>query len=138
MKGSISIKQFNQHSDKRGVLYFAEYPGDIPFEIRRVYYICDVNDPSTTRGFHAHKNLKQVMVCLGGRCDVILDDGDVRKTVTLDTPGKAIIIEPCIWREMTNFSDNASLVVFASEPYDENDYIRDYKDILRYIGKDSA
>ena len=136
MVRNVSVGYFQSHSDNRGDLFVAEYQKEVPFPIYRVYYICGVKNPETIRGFHAHKKLRQVMICLGGRCDVIVDDGIERETITLDTPGKAITIEPGIWREMTNFSENATLFVLASDVYDESDYIRDYNEFLKYVKGD--
>ena len=133
MVRNVSVSHFNCHSDSRGDLYVAEYLNELPFLVKRVYYICNVKDEKITRGSHAHKKLRQVMICLGGRCDIIVDDGKERKTIVLDKPGKAIIIEPGVWRDMTNFSNNATLMVLASDNYNEDDYIRDYGEYLRYI-----
>jgi hypothetical protein len=72
------------------------------------------------------------MICLGGSCDIVLDDGSKREIVKLDNPGKALYLKPGLWREMQNFSVNSTLVVFASEEYDESDYIRDYDEFKRY------
>lgn len=118
--------------DDRGELYIAEYLNEIPFLIRRVYYICGVKDSSVARGFHAHKSLHQVLVCLGGSCEVILDNGIERQTFVLDQPGKALYLKPGLWREMKNFTSNATLMVFASQEYDEEDYIRDYDVFKKY------
>lgn len=133
MVRNVSIGYYDCHSDGRGDLYVAEYLKEIPFLVQRVYYICGVKDKSIIRGFHAHKKLRQVVICLGGRCDVIVDDGHERETIILDKPNKAITIEPGIWREMTNFSENATLLVLASDIYDESDYIRNYDDYLTYL-----
>ena len=120
--------------DDRGELYVAEYSKEIPFLVRRVYYICNVKDEKVSRGFHAHKALQQVLICLGGSCEIMLDNGLERQTVLLDEPGKAIYLKPGLWREMRKFSSNATLMVFASQEYDEGDYIRDYDSFKRYKG----
>ncbi|MQX54360.1 sugar 3,4-ketoisomerase [Alcanivorax sediminis] len=115
--------------DGRGGLVAVEGLSDVPFEIRRVYYIFDT-ERGVSRGFHAHKELKQLMVCVSGRCEISLDDGKVKENVTLDSPKRGIIVESMMWREMHNFSENCVLLVMASDPYDESDYIRDYREFL--------
>jgi len=122
-------------SDTRGDLFVGEYQKDIPFLVRRIYYICNVEDSNVIRGFHAHKELHQIMFCVGGTCDIILDNGCERITVPLDMPGKYVYIQPGLWREMTHFSKNATLMVLASAEYDEGDYIREYDEFLRYISE---
>ena len=103
---------------------------DIPFEIKRIYYIYDTL-PDVRRGFHAHKKLKQVLVCTSGKCKILLDDGREKKTVMLDKPTEGLLVTGCIWREMYDFSPGAVLMVLASEYYDEADYIRDYDTFLK-------
>ena len=96
-------------------------------EIKRAYYLYDV-PTGAERGGHAHKNLFQFIVAASGSFDVIIDDGNDRKTVTLNRPDKALLIVPGIWREVVNFSGGAICMVLASEVYDEDDYIREYDD----------
>lgn len=120
--------------DEKGKLYVAEYGKELPFIVRRVYYICNVKNKNIVRGYHAHKQLHQVMICLGGHCDIILDNGHDRIRITLDDPSKALYLEPGLWREMTNFSENSTLMVLASDEYTEEDYIRDYDQYKRYKG----
>lgn len=115
-----------------GFLVVAEQQKNIPFDIKRVYCIF-CSEREATRGMHAHKALQQAMVCLNGSCKVTLDDGKVRESVTLNSPSKALLIGKNIWREMTDFSDNCILMVFASELYSEEDYIRNYDDFLSYL-----
>lgn len=101
----------------------------LPFEIRRVYYLYDI--PSTAhRGGHSHKKLKQVLIAISGSFDVILDDGNERKTITLNKPNKGLLINTNIWRELNNFSSGAVCLVLASDEFDESDYIRDYDEFL--------
>lgn len=127
------IMTFSSHVDSRGNLYHAEYPIDLPFVVKRIYYISNVTDSHIVRGYHAHKKLQQVIFCVGGSCDLILDDGFSRTTITLDCPNKALFLKPGMWREITNFSENATLIVLASDVYDETDYIRDYDSFKSYI-----
>ncbi|MBR1470292.1 MAG: WxcM-like domain-containing protein [Lachnospiraceae bacterium] len=124
------------HGDDRGHLVVVEEKIDVPFEIKRVYYIVDTR-AGEVRGKHAHKSLEQIMVCVHGSVKVTLDDGTERKTVVLDDPCEGLYIANNIWREMWDFSEHAVLIVFASKLYDENDYIRDYDEFLRYVGKEA-
>jgi dTDP-4-dehydrorhamnose 3,5-epimerase-like enzyme len=120
--------------DKTGYLGFVEQNKDIPFEIKRIYFIKKVPQ-GVDRGFHAHKTLHQVAVCLSGRVNMIFDNGNETEEVVLDSATKGVIIFPGLWRTMTEFSKDALLVVFASDFYDESDYIRDYNEFLKYILK---
>ncbi|MCL4124754.1 UNVERIFIED_CONTAM: hypothetical protein GTU68_051063, partial [Idotea baltica] len=101
----------------------------VPFEIKRVYYIFGTQ-PGVARGFHAHKNLKQVALCVTGKCRMIVDNGKEKAEVWMDSPTKGLLIEGLIWREMYDFSEDCVLLVFASEHYDEADYIRNYQEFL--------
>lgn len=125
-----------QHGDDRGQLVALEAQKEIPFEIKRVYYIYDTL-AGVRRGFHAHKKLKQLLICVSGSCKILLDDGTDKEIVTLDKPYEGIFIQSNIWREMYDFSPDAVLLVLASEVYDESDYIRDYDKFLEYV-KSSA
>lgn len=115
--------------DERGSLVAIEQGKLIPFEIKRIYYLYDTA-AGVSRGFHAHRNLKQVAICVSGRCRMVLDTGHVREDVWLDCPTKGLLIENMVWREMHDFSPDCVLLVIASQPYDEIDYIRDYQDFL--------
>lgn len=117
------------HGDNRGSLISLEAEKDIPFEIKRVYYIYNTNN--RPRGFHAHKKLQQLLICLSGSCKIVLDDGVKRQQIILDDPSKALFVSNMIWREMHDFSNDCILVVLANEHYDENDYIRDYDEFLK-------
>ena len=123
---------FQQHGDERGRLVALEEFKDIPFEIKRVYYMYDTAE-GISRGFHAHKKLQQILVCIHGSVDITLDNGKERKMVSLEKPYEGLYVSNSMWREMSNFSDGAVLLVMASELYDENDYIRDYEEFLEYV-----
>jgi len=125
--------KFPRYKNDTGFLVVLEALKDIPFEIKRVYYIYGLENNSR-RGFHAHKTLQQVLVCLHGSCKIMLDDGKERIDVTLDDPTDALLIDKMLWRETYDFSDDVVLLVFASEYFDEDDYIRDYDEFLRYAG----
>lgn len=118
-----------------GKLTFIQNPDDLPFEIKRAYWIYDVNSSDVTRGFHSHKKLHQVLVCMHGSVDINIQNFKENVTYTLNDPSVGLYIGPDNWREMSNFSDGAVLTVFASEKYDENDYIRDYDTFVEYTKK---
>lgn len=121
---------FQQHGDERGQLVALEEFKDIPFEIRRVFFMYDTKE-GVHRGFHAHKALEQIMICIHGSCKVLLDNGTDQKRVFLEKPYEGLYISHEIWREMYDFSEDAVLMVLASESYQEEDYIRDYEEFLR-------
>lgn len=126
---------FQQHGDDRGQLVALEEGRDIPFEIKRVYYMYATGE-GVHRGFHAHKNLQQILICIHGSCKILLDNGADKKVVSLEKPYEGLYVTNDMWREMYDFSPDAVLMVLASEYYDENDYIRDYEEFLRYVGKE--
>ena len=121
----IKFLDITSKGDERGQLVALEYENHVPFEIKRAYYLTETKE-GVPRGFHAHKELMQVAVCVSGRCLMKLDDGVNKEEVWLDAPDKAIIIDRMIWREMHDFSPDCVLLVLASAVYDERDYIRDY------------
>lgn len=104
----------------------------VPFQIKRVYYLFDIPS-SAQRGGHAHKNLNQVLIALSGSFDVVLKDGNVTKTITLNKPDKGLLITRNIWRELENFSSGSVCLVLASEVFKEEDYIRDYDEFLASV-----
>ena len=112
-------------TDGKGSLSFFEGGHDVPFEIKRVYYIYQTPE-GVGRGGHAHRSLTQMLWCPHGSVEVMLDDGRDRETVTLDDPAKGLVVHDLTWREMTWREEGSVLVVAASGYYDESDYIRDY------------
>lgn len=116
---------FQEHGDERGQLIALEEAKEIPFEIKRVYYMYDTV-AGVHRGLHSHRTLEQVLICIHGSCKVLLDDGIDKQEVLLDKPFEGVYIGPDIWREMYDFTSDAVLLVLASQVYDENDYIRNY------------
>ena len=126
---------FQQHGDERGMLVALEQYGDIPFEIKRVYYMYQTKK-DVRRGFHAHKSLQQILVCIHGSCKVLLDNGTEKKTVSLERPYEGLYVANNMWREMYDFSEDAVLLVLASEMYQEEDYIRDYEEFLAWVKKE--
>lgn len=121
----INIIDFAVLGDERGALVALEANRQIPFDIKRVYYIYGTVQ-GVARGFHAHKALKQVAIAVRGSCRFVLDDGNERVEVLLDNPAQGLLIESFMWREMHDFSADCVLMVLADQLYDESDYIRDY------------
>lgn len=128
---SIKTIDFDICGDARGSLIALEKE-NLPFDVKRVYYIFDTKE-NVSRGFHAHKNLEQIAICVRGKCRFSLDDGKQKKILWLDNPKKGIYIQGLVWREMHDFSEDCVLLVLASEHYDESDYIRNYQDFKRLV-----
>lgn len=128
----VKILDIPKIEDKKGRGNLSVIEKDcIPFNVKRVYYLYDV--PSNAyRGGHAHKNLYQFLIALSGSFDVVLDDGNNKTTITLNKPNKGLLIPTGIWRELENFSSGSVCLVLASEEFDEADYIRKYKQFLKY------
>jgi dTDP-4-dehydrorhamnose 3,5-epimerase-like enzyme len=121
----IHMIPFPPLGDDRGSLVALEAHKTIPFDVKRVYYIFGTK-LGVSRGFHAHRALRQVAVCVTGKCRMVLDDGHHREDVWLDSPTKGLLIGNLVWREMHDFSPDCVLLVLASEYYNEADYIRSY------------
>lgn len=124
------IVDIRRYTDNRGYLSVVENDIDIPFEIKRIYYLYMV--PEVARGAHAHKELQQLMIATSGSVDVIMDDGENKKTFHLDKPWKGLYVPAGLWRDLENFSPGAVLLCLASEKYDAEDYIRDYSEFLAF------
>ena len=116
--------------DETGSLVAIEGMRNIPFEVKRVYYIFGTTS-GAVRGKHAHRNLQQLIFCPVGSCEFTLDDGAERKTVRLQMPNQGLYIKSNVWREFSRFSSDCVVMVLASAVYDESDYIRDYQEFLR-------
>lgn len=128
----IKLINFKSLGDDRGELVSLEQNTNIPFEIKRIYYLHGT-DESAVRGFHAHKVLEQVAICVKGSCRFILDDGKIRESIVLDNPNIGLYIDNNKWREMHDFSYDCVLIVIASEFYDELDYIRNYEEFVQSV-----
>ena len=128
---NIEIINIPKIEDYRGNIGVIEKE-TIPFEIKRVYYLFDVPS-SASRGGHAHKEQTAFLVALSGSFDVLLDDGNEKKTVTLNKPDKGLLINTKIWRELDNFSSGAVCLVISSGEFDEEDYIRDYDAFTKFV-----
>lgn len=126
------VIDIRKYSDNRGYLSVIENGLDIPFDIKRVYYLYLV--PEAARGAHAHKALQQLLIATSGSVEVIMDDGQNKKSFMLDRPWKGLLIPPGLWRDLENFSGGAVLMCLASEKYDAADYIRDYDEFKAYKG----
>lgn len=130
----IKLELKKSGSSEIGYLSFFEEIKEIPFQIKRVYYTFDV-PVGTKRGMHAHKKLRQVMWCPYGAIEVVLDDGETKNNVLLESPEKLLIITKGIWRDMHWRKEGSVLCVAASDYYNEDDYIRDYDEFLQYVKK---
>ena len=122
------------HSDDCGNITVVENGKTVPFNVKRAYYLYDVPGGGS-RGSHAHKELQQLIIAASGSFDVTLDDGNVKRTFTLNRPYQGLLVVPGIWRDLNNFSAGSVCLVLASEKYDEQDYIRDYDDFLKWKNK---
>lgn len=118
--------------DHRGSLVVLESNKNLPFEVKRLYYIFDAK-PDVPRGFHAHKELHQIAFCIKGKCKMLMDNGMERQEVWIDQSNKGLLIPPLIWHEMHDFSDDCIMLVLASDYYDESDYIRRYDEFTEFI-----
>lgn len=124
------IIDIRKYTDNRGYLSVIEGCLDIPFDIKRIYYLYMV--PEAARGAHAHKALQQFMIATSGSVHITLDDGAEKKTFVLDKPWKGLLVVPGLWRTLDNFSGGAVCMVLASDKYEAEDYIRDYGEFLKY------
>jgi dTDP-4-dehydrorhamnose 3,5-epimerase-like enzyme len=130
----VNWLHFRGLGDERGELHALEGGRNIPFEIRRVYYMTGMK-PDLPRGFHAHRALRQVAICLAGRCRMTLDDGTDRESVWLDSPASGLLVEHGVWHEMHDFSVDCVLMMLASDYYDEGDYIRSYEEFSKAVSR---
>ena len=123
-----SMVEMDKHHHETGNITVIK---TIPFDVKRVYYLYDIPG-GESRGAHAHKELKQLIIAASGSFEVTLDDGNVKRTFTLNRPYQGLLVVPGIWRELNNFSSGAVCLVMASLPYDEKDYIREYDHFINY------
>ncbi len=126
-----SLIELNKHHNRKGNISIVENDLEVPFCVNRVYYLYDIPG-GEDRGAHAHIELKQLIIAASGSFDIILDDGKVKRSITLNRPYIGLYIVPGIWRELINFSSGAICMVLASHKYDENDYIRNYNDFKKF------
>lgn len=128
----VSLHKLKIASDIRGSLSVGEVPIDIPFEIKRYFLVYDVPSEKL-RGEHAHYKCHQFLICVKGRCSVLVDDGENRSEVLLDSPSKGLYLKPLVWGVQYKYSEDAVLLVFASEYYDSDDYIRSYEEFVYHV-----
>lgn len=137
MKGSVYdcvVLPLSKIHNRAGNVTIMESKKNLPFDIKRIYYLYDI--PSgESRGGHAHKKLYQLIIAASGAFDVLLDDGSNKKIVKLNRPNYGLLIVPGIWRALFEFSSGAICLVLASEKYDEKDYIRNYSDFIMLKSK---
>ena len=119
------------HSQRKGDISVVENGKEVPFDVKRIYYLYDVPG-GADRGGHAHKELYQLIIAASGSFTVTLDDGTNKKAFTLNRPYQGLLVKPGIWRTLTDFSSGSICMVLASEKYDEKDYIRSYEDFVEY------
>lgn len=122
--------------DDRGSLIALEPGKELPFDIRRAYYIFGTRD-GVSRGFHAHRHLSQLLIAVSGSCRLVIDDGHERAEVMLDRPERGLLISGLVWREMHDFSTDCVLMVMADQPYDPSDYIRSYEEFAAVAAADA-
>lgn len=128
----VELIPLQRYGDERGMLVALEQIKNVPFEIKRVYYLFDTQ-LGVRRGYHAHKKLRQLAIPVSGSCRFLLDNGTEKVDVLLDNPSLGLLIEPAMWHEMYDYSPDCILLVLASDVYDEGDYIRNYDEFLGTI-----
>lgn len=134
MKSSVfdcSVIELAKNHHQKGNISVVENNKEIPFSVKRIYYLYDIPG-GEDRGAHAHLELKQLIIAASGSFDIILDDGKVKRSITLNRPYIGLLVVSGIWRELINFSSGAICMVLASEIYKEADYIRDYNEFINY------
>lgn len=125
-----SVIELDKHHHEKGNITVVESAQTVPFDIKRAYYLYDVPG-GESRGGHAHRELRQLIVAASGSFNVTLDDGKVKRTIFLNRPYQALLVVPGIWRELDDFSSGSVCLVLASHIYDEHDYIRDYTEFFK-------
>lgn len=132
--GVIKLQVFRD-KDGDGDMFIAEATKNIPFKIKRVFFINNPKRKKSVRGKHAHKKFGQVIFCVNGSFILNLDDGRIRQSIFMDDPSIGVIIGPKLWHSMTDLSRDCNILVLADDFYHEDDYIRDYDDFLKHINK---
>lgn len=128
----VELIPLQRHGDERGMLVALEQTRNVPFEIKRVYYMFGTQT-NVRRGYHAHKELRQLAIPVSGSCRFMLDDGKEKVDILLDNPALGLLIEPSIWHEMYDYSHDCILLVLASDVYNESDYIRNYDEFVESV-----
>lgn len=130
--GNVTLHRFKLIRDPRGDLSVGEFANEVPFIPKRYFVVFNVPSQNI-RGEHAHYECHQFLICITGTCSVIVDNGDLRREVELSSPDMGIYIPALTWGVQYKYSSEAVLLVFASDTYDESDYIRDYSEFKNYI-----
>ncbi|MBA3047762.1 FdtA/QdtA family cupin domain-containing protein [Patescibacteria group bacterium] len=131
--GIIKLQFFDDFPD--GNLVIGEAKKNVPFNIKRFYYINNLFNKKSHRGLHAHKKLEQIIFCVNGHFTLLLDDGEIKQNILIDDPYSGIRLGPKLWHHMTKFSSDCVILVLADDYYKESDYIRNYNKFLEYIKK---
>jgi dTDP-4-dehydrorhamnose 3,5-epimerase-like enzyme len=126
----LQLVEIPQRGDARGSLSIVEMGKTLPFTVKRAYWIHGTR-PCVSRGYHAHKELRQLFCCLRGQVTLSVSDGLTKEEVVIKAFGQAAVLGPGLWRVMSNFSEDCILMVLADREYDEADYIRDYEEFRR-------
>jgi len=129
--GIVKLQNFDDFPD--GYLAIAEAKKNIPFEIKRVYFINHLFNKKSHRGKHAHKKLQQVIFCINGSFKLLLDDGEKKQTVLMNEPSLGIILGGELWHEMFDFSSDCVILVLADDYFNAKDYIRNYDEFIKYL-----
>lgn len=129
---NLTTFEFKLRGDDRGSLVAIEENIDIPFPLKRIYYIFNTGE-SVRRGRHAHHTLRQVLVCVHGSCKILLDDGLEKFEVLMDKASEGLLVDRMVWHEMYDFSRDCVLLALASDFYNEGDYIRDYQEFSALV-----
>ncbi len=135
MKKDVRMLEFSEFGDERGRMVVVEGINDIPFEIKRIFYIYGT-DKDVIRGQHANRNSEFVLINVSGKSKVLVKDGKGNEAVfSLNRPHTGIYLPNMVWKEMYDFSEDSVLLVLASEKYDASEYISDYDDYVKEVNK---
>ncbi|MCG6167622.1 FdtA/QdtA family cupin domain-containing protein [Leptospira sp. FAT2] len=129
--GYISLKKI--HDDRDGNLIIMEALRDVPFEIKRIYYINNLENSVSIRGLHAHKEIEQVIFCINGSFTLGLDDGNMRQKILMNNDNVGVLLGKMLWHTMEAFSSGCVLMVVASDYYREDDYVRSYSEFIQLV-----
>ena len=131
MISECKLFEIQSFEDERGGLSVLEKNNNVPFDNKRLYYLY-YTKKNQIRGVHAHKKLEQIIIAFAGKFEILLDDGKTKKTFSIDRPNLGLYVSPGIWREVYPLEENGVCAVLASRKYEEEDYIHDYKDFIKY------
>ena len=129
--GIVKLQNFDDPPD--GYLYIGTVKKEIPFAIKRIYYINKLANKIAIRGKHAHKKLQQIIFCINGKFTLNLDDGNTKQSIRMTNPGLGIILGPLLWHTMTKFTKDCVILVLADDDYKKEDYVRDYTEFTKLI-----